>query len=55
VTEFCAVDEALTFAIKRLERFEELGQSPRIVVWICLNCFEDWQNLFELVRLFSCE
>jgi hypothetical protein len=47
VPQFGSVDETLTFTIKGLEGFHEVGESS------CLGfgagCFVDGKNLFELV------
>ena len=55
MTQFSAVDKALPLAVERLECLEELGQCARVVVGVRVDCFEDGQNLFELVRFLACK
>ena len=54
MAQFGAVDVALTLAVERLERLEELGERARVVVRVRVDRLEDRQNLLELVRLLSC-
>lgn len=55
MAQFGSVDVSLTFPVERLERLQKLRQRARVVVRVRVDRLEDRQNLFELVRLLSCE
>jgi len=55
MAQFSTVDESLPLAVERLESLEELGQRPWVVVWVRVHCFEDGQDILELVSFLTYE